>query len=147
MLATASLYLVPQNGLTMMYIIMAFAGVGYGGMMTVPPAILADIVDMDELESKERREGIYYGTWEFIKQVCSAFGRWAPMMGLAALGYVSAAGEQTPRVVQGLRLMFSFGPASLYLISLIIMSTFPLTRAVHKDIRRQLEDRQTKATR
>jgi len=49
--------------------------------------------------------------------------------------------------VQGLRLMFSFGPASLYMISLIIMSTFPLTRAVHKDIRRQLEDRQTKATR
>jgi len=145
MLATASLYLVPEKGLALIYGIMAFAGIGYGGMMTVPPAILADIVDMDELESKERREGVYYGTWEFIKQVCSNLGRWAPMMGLAALGYVAGAGVQTPRVIQGLRLMFSFGPASRYLISLIIMSAFPLTRAVHKGIRRQLEDRRLKA--
>jgi GPH family glycoside/pentoside/hexuronide:cation symporter len=139
MLSTASLFLVPEGGIYVIYGIMAFAGVGYGGMMALPPAILADIVDMDELQSRERREGIYYGTWEFIRQVCSNLGRWAPMMGLAMLGYVAGAQVQLPRVVQGIRVMFSFGPAVLYLISATIMASFPLTRKAHQEIRRQLE--------
>jgi glycoside/pentoside/hexuronide:cation symporter, GPH family len=146
MISTASLLLVGEGGTTIMFVIMAFAGLGYGGMMTLPPAILADIVDMDELESYERREGIFFGTWEFIRQICSNLGRWAPMMGLALLGYVSGADVQVPGVAAGIRYMFSLGPAVLYLVGILVMASFPLTRALHQEIRRQLEARRTEAS-
>jgi glycoside/pentoside/hexuronide:cation symporter, GPH family len=133
--------LIPEGGTGILYLILGIAGIGYGGMMTVPHAILADVVDLDELKTGQRREGLYYGTWEFIRKLCSNLGKWAPMMILGILGFVSGGVTQTPEVVSGIRLMFGIGPAFIYLAAGIVMFAFKLDREEHEKIRKQLEER------
>jgi len=119
-------------------------GIGYGGMMTIPSSILADVVDVDELVTGERREGLYFGTWDFIRKLASNLGKWAPMMGLSLLGYIEGAESQLPSVREGIRLMFSIGPAIVFLIGVVVMIKFPMTRAEHDDIRKQLDEMRKK---
>jgi len=137
--------LVPEGGTAILfYCLMGFMGIGYGGMMTIPSSILADVVDVDELKTGERREGLYFGTWDFIRKLASNLGKWAPMMGLSLLGYIEGAESQLPTVREGIRLMFSIGPAIVFLIGVVVMWKFPMTRAEHDDIRKQLDDMRKK---
>jgi sugar (glycoside-pentoside-hexuronide) transporter len=133
--------LIPENGTGILYIILGISGVGYGGMMTVPAAILADVVDLDELKTGERREGLYFGTWEFVRKLCSNLGKWAPMMVLGALGFISGGEVQSPEVTMGIRMMFSIGPAVVYLAAGLVMFAFSIDRKAHEQIRSQLEER------
>lgn len=131
--------LIPPGGSIYLYVFMGIAGIGYGGMMTVPSSILADVIDLDELRTGDRREGLYFGTWDFIRKLCSNLGKWAPMMGLAMLGYSAARPVQTEELRTGVRLMFTLGPAAIYLIAGLVMMTFPMGREEHGRIRRELE--------
>ena len=48
------------------------AGVGGGCGQVVGPSIQADVVDYDERATGERKEGIYFAAWAFVRK--SAFG-------------------------------------------------------------------------
>lgn len=136
---------IPPGGLALLLIILGVAGIGYGGMMTIPAATLADIVDIDEVQTGDRREGLYFGMWDFVRKLCSNLGKWAPMIGLAYLGYAPAAEAQSPVVVSGIRYMFSVGPAVLYIIAALIMFTFPMDREMYKRVRAELDARKLAA--
>jgi Na+/melibiose symporter-like transporter len=125
---------------------MGIAGIGYGGMMTIPSSILADVIDLDELRTGERREGLYFGTWDFIRKLCSNLGKWGPMMGLAMLGYSAASPIQTEELRTGVRMMFTLGPAAIYLIAGLVMLAFPMSREEHGRIRQELEAKRKRRT-
>jgi GPH family glycoside/pentoside/hexuronide:cation symporter len=54
------------------FFFVAFIGVPMTAMNAFPNAIMADIIDYDELETGERREAMYYGAQATLEKMASA---------------------------------------------------------------------------
>ena len=105
----------------------------------VPPSMTADIVDLDTLETGEDRTAMYFAVSSFMVKIGSAFG---PFMALALLGltgYDAQAGAGGS--VDGLRMLYSFGPAAGFAICALIVWNYPLTRERHQALRASLLDK------
>ena len=108
----------------------------------VPPSMTADIVDLDTLETGEDRTAMYFAVSSFVVKIGSAFG---PFMALALLGmtgYDSASGAGGS--VDGLRMLYSFGPALGFALCAAIVWGYPLTRARHQALRMELIEKRAK---
>jgi GPH family glycoside/pentoside/hexuronide:cation symporter len=100
----------------------------------VNPAMAADVIDYDELRTGKRREAQYTAFRALIPKFVSIPGSAVPLAVLAVVGYVPNE-AQSDQVLFWIRFMYSLFPASFYVISLAIVSRYPLSEAVHIKIR------------
>jgi len=123
--------------------LMAF---GMGGLWTLIPSMIADVVDVDEIETHERREGMYGSIfWWTIKLGMSA--------ALALSGYVlNATGfdvglgpDQTARTLVLMRVADIGIPVVTSSLALWAVAHYPITEEIARGVRRQLEERRGKA--
>jgi Na+/melibiose symporter-like transporter len=70
------------------------AGLGLGGAMLLPWSMLPDVVDADELQTGERREGDFYGLFVMLQKVGLGLALAGSSLALGAAGYVSPETEQ-----------------------------------------------------
>lgn len=120
---------------------------GWSGMLILLSSLLADVVDMDELQSGERREGSYGGVFGFIFKLGIAGSAPVMGMGLDLIGFSSELGAaQTDATFLKLRVLTSLGGAFFASIGLMLLWRFPLTPERALEIRRELECRRGKRT-
>ena len=106
----------------------------------VPTSMLADIADLDTLESGEDRAAWYFAVWSFIVKVGSSVGPALAFALLALVGYEASEGVQNPPdAILGLRTLFAFGPAVGMAICALVAWNYPLTRERHGQVRQRLE--------
>ena len=106
----------------------------------VPTSMLADIADLDTLESGEDRAAWYFAVWSFIVKVGSSVGPALAFALLALVGYEASEGVQnTPDSILGLRMLYAFGPAVGMAICALVAWNYPLTRERHREVRQQLD--------
>jgi GPH family glycoside/pentoside/hexuronide:cation symporter len=125
----------------------AFAGLGYGAANVVPWAMVADIAEEDELRSGQRREGVYAGYLVFFRKLATAFSlflvtrvlAWANFQTSTTGGLVFI--EQPPRALSALRFLVGVLPALMLALSIIVIRRYPLDKATHDAIRRELAAR------
>ena len=67
----------------------AVAGLGGGGLALFPSALLAECVDLDELSTGKRREGLFFGIFVFCGKLVLAVALTLSNTALAALGYIN----------------------------------------------------------
>jgi GPH family glycoside/pentoside/hexuronide:cation symporter len=120
------------------------AGVGGGCGQVIGPSIQADIIDWDELQTGQRKEGAYFAVWNFMRK--SAFGLSAMIAGLVldAIGFQPNA-EQSEATRIGMRALFSLAPGACFGLGLLALLRFRLDEAEHASIRRRLEQRALQA--
>jgi len=97
---------------------MALVGIPVSGIMVLPPALLADVIDYDETLTGRRREGIYYGVQAIFQKIA---------IGLSiavATALMYAGGSETPSV-WGLR-MISASAGAAALVSLAFFARYPI---------------------
>lgn len=130
----------------------ALAGVGFAAMSIIPWAIVADVIDVDELNTGERREGLYTGYLVFLRKLGTGVLIFGVGQLLSATGYVSATTgsafiEQPASALNAMRLLVTALPALALLLSLILAWRFPIDRESHEAVRRALDARraQTRA--
>ena len=122
--------------------LMAF---GMGGLFTLVPSMIADVVDADELKTHERREGMFGSIfWWMVK-----LGMAAALAGggylLNATGFdVALEGAQTARTITLLRLFDAIIPMVTSAIAIWAVATFPITEAKAREVREELERRRGK---
>jgi GPH family glycoside/pentoside/hexuronide:cation symporter len=118
---------------------------GLGGLFTLVPSMIADVVDVDEIETHERREGMYGSIfWWMVKLGLSA--------ALAMSGYVlNATGfdvdlgpDQSTHTLTLMRLADIGIPVVTSAIGLWAVARFPITEEIANGVRRQLEARRGK---
>jgi glycoside/pentoside/hexuronide:cation symporter, GPH family len=112
------------------------------GMWLVLPSMQADVVDHDELQTGERREGSYSSVFSFLLKLSSTlmFGLSGPLVEF--LGFdIALRQNQAEGVFSNIKLAMMSVPAAVALIHLWLILKYPLTPAVVADIRRQLEAR------
>jgi GPH family glycoside/pentoside/hexuronide:cation symporter len=116
------------------------AGIGGGCGQVVGPSIQADVIDYDERATGERKEGIYFAVWSFVRK--SAFGVATMLVGLllGGIGFEPNS-EQSDATKLGLRALFGIVPGVCYLIGTVCFLRFRLDEAAHLAIRRELDAR------
>jgi GPH family glycoside/pentoside/hexuronide:cation symporter len=115
---------------------------GLGGLFTVMPAMMADIVDQDELKTGLRREGMYGAIFWWVVKLGMAAALAGSGYLLNATGFdVALGGEQSERTVFLLRLFDTVIPAAASLIAMAVIGFSGLTEARSREVREKLEAR------
>jgi Na+/melibiose symporter-like transporter len=123
-----------------LYAYVPVVGVGFAVVDLMPWAMLGEVIDEDELESGERREGLYNGMFTFLRKLGGAVAVFLVLGILDLAGYEKGA-EQGETARQAIRWMTALGPAVFLAIGVALARGYPLTRARHREILRQLAAR------
>jgi GPH family glycoside/pentoside/hexuronide:cation symporter len=123
--------------------LMAF---GLGGLFTVMGSMIADVCDSDELETRQRREGMFGSIYWWVVKVGMAAALAGGGYLLNATGFdVALAGAQSARTITLLRLFDAGVPFLTSALAIWIMLGYDVTEAKAGAVRAQLEARKTAA--
>lgn len=136
----------PPGGQNIILAAAIFAGLGYGAANAIPWAIVADVIEVDELKTGKRREGVFYGYLVFFRKLASALSTFAVGQVLSATGFISsqtgsAFVQQPESALLAMRFFVGVVPAVMLLLAIGAAWRFPLDRQTYNSIRRQLEER------
>jgi GPH family glycoside/pentoside/hexuronide:cation symporter len=137
-LAIIASFFFPKGPTPLIYVVAAVAGMGFSAQWVFPWSMLPDVIEYDEKETGERREGIYYGLWAFLTKFTGALGVAVSGWALGLYGYVPNV-EQTAHALFGIRFFFAIVPAVVILISLPFLIRYPITRLNHAELVEELE--------
>eukprot|EP00002_Diphylleia_rotans_P028701 TRINITY_DN5796_c0_g2_i1.p1 TRINITY_DN5796_c0_g2~~TRINITY_DN5796_c0_g2_i1.p1 ORF type:complete len:643 (+),score=138.44 TRINITY_DN5796_c0_g2_i1:242-1930(+) len=111
-------------------------------------SMVSDVVDMDELQHGQRREGIFYSFLIFFQKLSISAALSVSSFVLGAAGYEAPErGEednQPDSVLLALRMMSSFVPAFIIAVGALAGHFYPITREVHAQIISDLEEKRRK---
>jgi len=118
---------------------------GLGGLFTILPSMIADVVDLDELQTHERREGMYGSIFWWVVKLGMAAALAAGGFLLNATGFdVALAGNQSAQTITLMRLFDAFLPFLASGVAIWAIATFPITEQRAHEVRLQLEARRGK---
>lgn len=134
-------FFVGQGDLPLMLFFTVGTGIGLGIAMVVGPSVQADVIDYDEHETGERKEGLYYAAWNFIRKVAQGVTAVLAGFTLQLIGFVPNA-EQTESTQTAISVLFAGLPATAMAIgTALFIWKFKLTEDEHKRIRAKLDAR------
>ena len=114
----------------------AFTGAGF---WTLYGATIGDVVDYDEAQTGQRREGSFSACQSWITKVGIALGVGASGWILQFTGFDAKQTIQTPEAIFWIRILLSSIPVIGLVLALIAILRFPLTEARMLAIRGELE--------
>jgi GPH family glycoside/pentoside/hexuronide:cation symporter len=115
---------------------------GLGGLFTIMPSMIADVVDADELNTHERREGMYGSIFWWVVKLGMAAALAAGGFLLNATGFdVELGSGQSERTITLLRMCDAFIPFVASGVAIWAIASFSITEEKAYEIRRQLEAR------
>ncbi len=116
----------------------ALTGVALGADLSLPPAIQADVVDLDTAASGSQRTGLFFAIWSVATKAALAASGGAALAALGAAGF-AAGGPNGPEALLALGLLYAAAPVALKLAAVALMWRFPLDRAAHDALRARIE--------
>jgi len=129
------------------FLFAALAGVGYAMADLMPWAMVGEVIDEDELRCGVRREGLYNGTFTFVRKAGGATAYLLAGLFLKAAGYVQNAGpgvEQPESALLAIRLLTCLVPAIFLCIAIALAWHYPLSRRRHQEILAALDARHSR---
>ena len=119
----------------------AIGGIGYAAADMIPWSMLGEVVDEDELNTGQRREGVYFGLFMFLRKLGGASAVALALWVLDLSGYQGMAASQTEDTLTTIRFLTAAVPAGFVVLAALVARGFPITRARHAEIRAGLEAR------
>lgn len=143
---SVALFFVQPGMINILFVVAVLAGTGVSIAYLVPWSMLPDVIELDELQTGQRREGIYYGFFVFLQKMGISLGLALSNFALEATGYITPPvggpyPQQPTAVLLALRTFVSLAPALILLISFPVVYYYPITREKHAQIRRELMQR------
>ncbi len=119
--------------------LMAF---GLGGLFTLMGSMIADVVDLDELKTNERREGMFGSIYWWVVKLGMAAALAGGGILLETTGFdVALEGAQTDATLLWMRLFDILVPMISSLAAIWIVASYGLTEAKAHEVREELERR------
>lgn len=119
--------------------LMAF---GLAGLFTLMPSMIADVVDADELNTHERREGMYGSIFWWVVKLGQAVAIAGGGILLTLTGFdVELGGNQAAETITYMRMFDAFIPCIASGVAIWAIATFSITEDKAYEIRMELEKR------
>jgi GPH family glycoside/pentoside/hexuronide:cation symporter len=109
-------------------LVLVLGGIGFGNFLAIPPSMVADVIDYDEVQTGRRREANYFAIWAFVSKCGNAITGFAVLQVLERVGYVPGV-PQTATVKLWMIWMFSVFPALFYALCALALARFRFSRA------------------
>ncbi|ABC21530.1 MFS transporter [Rhodospirillum rubrum] len=120
-------------------VICALTGMALGADLALPPAIQADVIDLDRLRTGQRREGLFFALWAMAQKLALALAVGIGFWGLALAGFETSATTQSPQALTALVVIYALIPIGLKVCAILVVWGHPLTLGRQKAIRRLLD--------
>jgi GPH family glycoside/pentoside/hexuronide:cation symporter len=140
------IFTIQPGDTTYLLIIAALAGIGVSAAYTLPDSLFADVIEWDELRTRRRQEGVFYGIRTLIRKLTGALVIFITLQLLGWSGYVSPPQEalqftQTDSALHMIRLLVSPLGAVVLCGTIFLAWLFPLSREKYTRIQKLLEQR------
>lgn len=144
--AALMIYTVQPGQTGYLLFVAALAGIGVSAAYTLPDSLFADVIEWDELRTRRRQEGIFYGMRTLIRKLTGALVIFITLQLLGWSGYVSPPDgvvrfTQSDSALHMIRLLVSPFGAAIVSGTIILAWLFPLSREQYQKIQRLLEQR------
>ena len=117
-----------------------FIAFGLGGLFTLMPSMIADVVDYDELNTRERREGMYGSIFWWVVKLGMAAALAAGGFILNATGFdVSLGSNQSEQTIFFMRIFDAFVPCITSGVAIWIIASYSITEEKAHGVRLKLE--------
>lgn len=148
-IAAAGLFFLQANQIGLMYFMAVMAGCGVSTAYLIPWSMIPDVIELDELQTGQRREGVFYGFMVLLQKFGLAFGLFIVGNALQASGFrETIAGQSTPiqpdSALSAIRIIVGPVPTICLILGLILTFFYPITREMHAEIMFKLQERREK---
>lgn len=137
--------LLEPRAIEIFFVICVLTGMAFGADLVLPPAMQADVVDLDSLRTRENRAGWYFALWSMSTKLALAAAVGIAFPLLATLGFRTE-GENEPTALTALALIYAFVPTVLKLVAIAVIWGHPITAQRQTIIRRRLAARMQRAS-
>lgn len=144
------IFTIQPGQVTYLLALSTLAGISVSTAHVLPDALFPDVIEWDELRTRRRQEGIYYGVKNFVRKMTGALAIFIALQVLGWFGYQAPPEgatffQQSPNTLTAIRILI--GPfGAVLLFSAVVMAWFyPLTRERHSRIRKLLARRKKQA--
>jgi len=141
-----ALFFVQPGQVALVFILGVTAGAGLGVGYLIPWSMLPDVIELDELQTGQRREGVFYGFFVLLQKFGLSLGLFISGWVLDLAGYIKAVpGQPDPvqpeNVLFALRILVGPAGAAILLLSFVAVYLYPITKARHAEIKAELARR------
>ena len=123
-----------------------FFSFGIGGLFTLMMSMTADVIDLDELQTGKRREGVFGAIYWWMVKFGFAIAGGLTGTILTLVGFTSGAESQPENAIIGLRLFFTGFPIIGTLIAIYVMWDYDITEEKANEISEALAKRKSENT-
>ncbi|MBN1579234.1 MAG: MFS transporter [Anaerolineae bacterium] len=127
-------------------ILAVLSGLGASTAHVLPDAIFPDVIEWDELRTRKRHEGVYYGIKNFARKLAGAVSIFVVLQALGWFGY-RAPPEGATQFAQSTSTLWAIriltGPVGVLMLigSILVAWFYPLNKEKHTRMRRLLAKR------
>jgi GPH family glycoside/pentoside/hexuronide:cation symporter len=145
-IAQVSLFIMQPGQVGLLYVGAIVAGFGVSVAYLIPWSMIPDVIELDELTTGKRREGLFYAFMVFLQKFGLALGLFLVGIALEASGFIQRqAGQPIPTqpetALWAIRIAIGPLPTLCLIGGLILAYFYPITREVHAEIRLKLQER------
>jgi GPH family glycoside/pentoside/hexuronide:cation symporter len=147
-LAQGGLFVLQPQQVTAMYVLAIAAGIGVSAGYLIPWSMMPDVIELDELETGERREGIFYGFMVLLQKIALALALFGVGQLLDRAGFILPQDNQPvlnqpPAVFDTVRVLIAPFPALLLIGGIAIGAVYPITKERYAEIRARIAARES----
>lgn len=128
------LFFLQPGQTSFLYFLCVVASFGVATAYVVPWAMLPDVIELDELQTGQRREGIFYAFMTLLQKIGLAVGLFLVGAALQWSGFVAEAETQPESALLAIRTFMGPVPLVLLVGGLGLCYLYPITRTVHEEI-------------
>lgn len=148
LMGQVGLWLLRPGNTSWIYPLAVLVGLGVSTAYLIPWSMLPDVVELDHLNTGQRREGVFYGFMTLAQKVCRGMGLFLIGLALKQTGFrESVAGQPLPQqpaaALEAIHWVTAILPIVLLLISLVLVYFYPISREVYAEILLRLHERQS----
>lgn len=149
-IAQLGLFFLQPGQIGLMYVLAIMAGIGVSTAYLIPWSMIPDVIELDELQTGQRREGIFYAFMVFLQKLGLALGLFLVGNALQTSGFKEAVPGQNALPIQPdsalQAIRFAVGPLPMIALicGLVLAYFYPLTREVHAEIMLKLSEKKAR---
>ena len=114
------------------------AGLAFGAGPTLLHSMMADLTDIDELKTGQKRAGMYFALLATINKLGGAVAVGVTLTAADKLFNFTPGAANSQTAIDGLLLIFCFAPAAALALTYLPLYRYPLTKEKHAEIRSSL---------